>query len=286
MHSQECILHVISDYCTLNWEKCNNGTSSLWNHVLNFTKHTHTETLQGNLFILRVSDISGVSSNDKYWACSFCLHLVIEELTSGCLKWKKKKSKRNGGTKGSCLSCYPDTTLLGELKSYKHRYKGKERSTLPSNCDFFFHTSLAIPDESTKGIASLVAKQRSNHKVRNSMPKGRTSVCSGPSPRRRVPYRGRVPPILPAVVKSELKDLLALSPVLLSDFEKAFARRFGRSFQYVQYGFFSLFEVLNAASDVVSVEQTRAGSLLTLRKSISEEKQKAWPAGKHVSMST
>ncbi|XP_039111330.1 tudor domain-containing protein 5 [Hyaena hyaena] len=137
----------------------------------------------------------------------------------------------------------------------------------------------AIPDESTKGIASLVAKQRSNHKVRNSMPKGRTSVCSGPSPRRRVPYRGRVPPILPAVVKSELKDLLALSPVLLSDFEKAFARRFGRSFQYVQYGFLSLFEVLNAASDVISVEQTRAGSLLTLRKSISEEKQKAWPAG-------
>ncbi|XP_034368978.1 tudor domain-containing protein 5 isoform X4 [Arvicanthis niloticus] len=54
----------------------------------------------------------------------------------------------------------------------------------------------AIPDESTKGIASLVAKQRRSHKVRNSMQKGRTSVCSG-----RVPYRGRVPPILPAVVK-------------------------------------------------------------------------------------
>uniref|UniRef100_A0A667ILP6 Tudor domain-containing protein 5 n=1 Tax=Lynx canadensis TaxID=61383 RepID=A0A667ILP6_LYNCA len=138
----------------------------------------------------------------------------------------------------------------------------------------------AIPDESTKGIASLVAKQRSNHKVRNSMPRGRASVCSGPSSRRRVPYRGRVPPILPAVVKSELKDLLALSPVLLSDFEKAFSRRFGRSFQYVQYGFLSMFEVLNAASDVISVEQTRAGSLLMLRKSVTEEKQRGWPAGK------
>ncbi|XP_076797504.1 tudor domain-containing protein 5 isoform X2 [Arvicanthis niloticus] len=133
----------------------------------------------------------------------------------------------------------------------------------------------AIPDESTKGIASLVAKQRRSHKVRNSMQKGRTSVCSG-----RVPYRGRVPPILPAVVKSELKDLLALSPVLLSDFEKAFAKRFGRSFQYMQYGFLSMFEVLNAASDVISVEQTRAGSLLTLKKSLSEEKQRVWPAGK------
>ncbi|XP_026643414.1 tudor domain-containing protein 5 isoform X2 [Microtus ochrogaster] len=133
----------------------------------------------------------------------------------------------------------------------------------------------AIPDESTKGIASLVAKQRRSHKVRNSIQKGRTSVCSG-----RVPYRGRVPPILPAFVKSELKDLLAFSPVLLSDFEKAFARRFGRSFQYMQYGFLSMFEVLSAASDVISVEQTRAGSLLTLKKSAPGEKQRGWPAGK------
>ncbi|XP_006867168.1 PREDICTED: tudor domain-containing protein 5-like, partial [Chrysochloris asiatica] len=138
----------------------------------------------------------------------------------------------------------------------------------------------AIPDESTKGIASLVAKQRSSHKVRNCLAKGRTSVGPGPSSRGRVPYRGRVPPILPAVVKSELKDLLALSPVLLSDFEKAFAKRFGRSFQYVQYGFLSMFEVLTAASDVISVEQTRAGSLLTLKKSTSEQKQRGWPAGK------
>uniref|UniRef100_A0A8D2GV14 Tudor domain-containing protein 5 n=1 Tax=Urocitellus parryii TaxID=9999 RepID=A0A8D2GV14_UROPR len=137
----------------------------------------------------------------------------------------------------------------------------------------------AIPDESTKGIASLVAKQRSSHKVRSSMPKGRATVCSGTSSGR-VPYRGRVTPILPAVVKSELKDLLALSPVLLSDFEKAFAKRFGRSFQYVQYGFLSMFEVLNAASDVISVEQTRAGSLLKLKKSMSVEKQRGWPAGK------
>ncbi|XP_022364249.1 tudor domain-containing protein 5 isoform X2 [Enhydra lutris kenyoni] len=136
----------------------------------------------------------------------------------------------------------------------------------------------AIPDESTKGIASLVAKQRSSHKVRNSVQKGRASVCSGPSSCRRVPYRGRVPPILPAFVKSELKDLLALSPVLLSDFEKAFVRRFGRSFQYVQYGFLSMFEVLNAASDVISVEQTRAGSLLMLKKSVSEKQQRGWPA--------
>ncbi|KAK2500200.1 hypothetical protein MC885_008154, partial [Smutsia gigantea] len=139
----------------------------------------------------------------------------------------------------------------------------------------------AIPDESTKGIASLVAKQRSSHKVRNSSQMGRASGCSGPRSRPLVPYRGRVPPVLPAVVKSELKDLLALSPVLLSDFEKAFAKRFGRTFQYVQYGFFSLFEVLNAASDFISVEQTRAGSLLMLKKSVSEEKGRGWLPGKN-----
>ncbi|XP_024614581.1 tudor domain-containing protein 5 [Neophocaena asiaeorientalis asiaeorientalis] len=138
----------------------------------------------------------------------------------------------------------------------------------------------AIPDESTKGIASLVAKQRGSHKVRNSTQKGRASVCFGPRSQRRVPYRGRAPPVLPAVVKSELKDLLTLSPILLSDFENAFAKRFGRSFQYVQYGFFSMFEALNAAADVISVEQTRAGSLLMLKKSLSEEKQSGWPAGK------
>lgn len=161
--------------------------------------------------------------------------------------------------------------------------KNKEGSKFSPKYGFFFHTSLAIPDECTKGIASLVAKQRGSHKVRNSTQKGRASVCFGPRSQRRVPYRGRAPPVLPAVVKSELKDLLTLSPILLSDFENAFAKRFGRSFQYVQYGFFSMFEALNAAADVISVEQTRAGSLLMLKKSLSEEKQSGWPAGKHIS---
>ncbi|XP_074164593.1 tudor domain-containing protein 5 isoform X2 [Sminthopsis crassicaudata] len=138
----------------------------------------------------------------------------------------------------------------------------------------------AIPDETTKGIASLVAKQRSSNKLRNSTQKGRANVGSSSGSRRRLPYRGRIPPILPAVVKSELRDLLAFSPILLSDFEKAFAKRFGRSFQYMQYGFLSMFEVLSAASDIIAVEQTRAGSLLTLKRNLPSEQKRGLPAGK------
>ncbi|EMP34491.1 Tudor domain-containing protein 5 [Chelonia mydas] len=125
----------------------------------------------------------------------------------------------------------------------------------------------AIADEATRGMASLVARQRSSSKVRNVM--RRTNAFSRPS----LPRQGRTPPILPAMVKSELKDLLSLSPVLLSDFDKAFARRFGRTFQYMRYGFFSMIEVLSAASDIIAIEQTRAGSLLTLKKSPSVKQQ-------------
>ncbi|XP_067388495.1 tudor domain-containing protein 5 isoform X2 [Emydura macquarii macquarii] len=135
----------------------------------------------------------------------------------------------------------------------------------------------AIADEATRGIANLVARQKTSSKVRNTMQ--RTSPFSRCS----LPRRGRTPPILPAVVKSELKDLLGLSPVLLSDFDKAFARRFGRTFQYTRYGFFSMIEVLGAASDIIAVEQTRAGSLLILKKSLSvKNQQEKWSQGEKV----
>uniref|UniRef100_A0A8C0H171 Tudor domain-containing protein 5 n=1 Tax=Chelonoidis abingdonii TaxID=106734 RepID=A0A8C0H171_CHEAB len=124
-----------------------------------------------------------------------------------------------------------------------------------------------IADETTRGLASLVAKQRTSSKAQNIM--RRTNAFSRP----RLPRRGRTPPILPAMVKSELKDLLSLSPVLLSDFDKAFARRFGRTFQYTRYGFLSMIEVLSAASDIIAIEQTRAGSLLTLKESPSVKPQ-------------
>ncbi|XP_059584346.1 tudor domain-containing protein 5 isoform X3 [Alligator mississippiensis] len=129
----------------------------------------------------------------------------------------------------------------------------------------------AIADEDTVRIASLVARQKIKPKTRNVTRRANSFSSSfGPS----LPRRGRTPPVLPAVVKSELKDLLRLSPVLLSDFDEAFSRHFGRAFQYVRYGFFSMFEVLNAASEIIAVEQTRAGSLLTLKKNPSVKQEK------------
>ncbi|XP_072854270.2 tudor domain-containing protein 5 isoform X1 [Pogona vitticeps] len=138
----------------------------------------------------------------------------------------------------------------------------------------------AIADESTKEIASLVAKQKSRPKPQPPRHKLNFSLhCTSPSglSRRsqispRLPWRGRVPPTLPAAVRSELKDLLGHSPILLSDFDKAFVQRFGRTFDFMRYGFFSMYEVLNAASDIITIVQTRTGSMLTLKKSPPKKK--------------
>ncbi|XP_053100169.1 tudor domain-containing protein 5 isoform X3 [Hemicordylus capensis] len=131
-----------------------------------------------------------------------------------------------------------------------------------------------IADESTKRIASLVAKQKKRSKS-HLYKSGPNSVSGSTSLRTSLslPRRGRVPPTLPAVVKSELKELLRSSPVLLSDFDKAFVQRFGRKFEFVRYGFFSMSEVLHAASDIITIVQTRAGSQMTLKKSPLLKKQ-------------
>ncbi|XP_029474326.1 tudor domain-containing protein 5 isoform X2 [Rhinatrema bivittatum] len=119
----------------------------------------------------------------------------------------------------------------------------------------------AIADEATKKIAVLVSKQKNKPKSRLITQRYQREFIST---RLNLARRGRTAPILPAAVKSELKDLLSISSVLLSDFEKAFFQRFGYKFQYTRYGFYSMFEVLHAASDIIQVQQTRAGSLLTL----------------------
>ncbi|NXH06218.1 TDRD5 protein, partial [Loxia leucoptera] len=127
----------------------------------------------------------------------------------------------------------------------------------------------AIADDSTKGIAKLVANQKL--KTRKASKKTTTKANSAfPTKNFRSPQSFQPlsagTPVLPAVVKAELQDLLSSSPLLLADLDKAFLRRFGRVFQYRQYGFLSVFEVLRSMSDSIAVEQTKAGSLLVLRK--------------------
>ncbi|XP_049664055.1 tudor domain-containing protein 5 isoform X2 [Accipiter gentilis] len=127
----------------------------------------------------------------------------------------------------------------------------------------------AIADETTKAVAKLVARQRRSARARKRAAAKAGAASSSKNPQSS-PRRDRAP-ILPATVKAELQDLLSSSPLLLLDFDKAFFRRFGRAFQYTQYGFFSIFEVLRSVSDIIAVEQTRAGSLLTLKKHLASE---------------
>ncbi|NXT23854.1 TDRD5 protein, partial [Syrrhaptes paradoxus] len=130
----------------------------------------------------------------------------------------------------------------------------------------------AIADETTKTIAKLVARQKSSGKAWKSAAARGDAVSSSKNPQS-FP-RGSRAPILPAAVKAELQDLLSSSPLLLLDFDKAFFRRFGRAFQYTQYGFSSMFEVLRSVSDIIVVEQTRLGSLLALKKCLADEIEK------------
>ncbi|NXY33285.1 TDRD5 protein, partial [Pomatorhinus ruficollis] len=127
----------------------------------------------------------------------------------------------------------------------------------------------AIADDSTKGIAKLVANQKI--KTRKASKKTATKANAPfPTKNSKNPQSFQTlsagTPVLPATVKAELQDLLSSSPLLLADLGKAFLRRFGRAFQYRQYGFLSVFEVLRSMADSIALEQTKAGSLLVLRK--------------------
>ncbi|NWI74936.1 TDRD5 protein, partial [Dryoscopus gambensis] len=128
----------------------------------------------------------------------------------------------------------------------------------------------AIADDSTKGIAKLVANQKVKARNKASKKTAMKVNATFPAKTYRNPQGFHTlsarAPVLPATVKAELQDLLSSSPLLLGDFDKAFLRRFGRAFQYRQYGFLSMSEVLRSMSDSIVVEQTKAGSLLVLRK--------------------
>ncbi|XP_078273648.1 tudor domain-containing protein 5-like [Rhinoraja longicauda] len=119
-----------------------------------------------------------------------------------------------------------------------------------------------IGNETTKGIEELVAKAKVSTKTKRNLRKTRYEQKQIVLPR-----RCNTIPVLPALVKCELRDLVASFPcgVLLSDFDMSFLKKYGRPFQYTRYGFYSLQEVLKAISEDIEIQQTRQGSLLMLR---------------------
>ncbi|NXO25602.1 TDRD5 protein, partial [Cisticola juncidis] len=127
----------------------------------------------------------------------------------------------------------------------------------------------AIADDSTKGIAKLVANQKVKPRKASKKTAGKANAVfptkNSKNPQSFQTLSARTP-VLPASVKAELQDLLSSSPLPLADLDKAFLRRFGRALPYRQYGFLSVFEALRSMSDSVVIEQTKAGSLLVLRK--------------------
>ncbi|KAL2301458.1 hypothetical protein Nmel_010844 [Mimus melanotis] len=141
----------------------------------------------------------------------------------------------------------------------------------------------AIADDSTKGIAKLVANQKVKTRKASKKTAMKTNATfptkNSKNPQSFQTLSARTP-VLPAAVKADLQDLLSSSPLLLVDLDKAFLRHFGRAFQYRQYGFLSMFEVLRSMSDSVVIEQTKAGSLVVLRKYLASQiEQEEVPQG-------
>ncbi|XP_056112478.1 tudor domain-containing protein 5 isoform X3 [Rhinichthys klamathensis goyatoka] len=141
--------------------------------------------------------------------------------------------------------------------------------------DYHFDGSIilkAIGDESTKGIEELVSKQR-DHKPKPKVNNRRGNLVNFHTsfPRHQpviLPRRGPAKPALPAQLRSQLKQLLSHGPVRLSELEYRYTVQFGKPLQITQYGFYSISEMLAAATDFIIMQQSRTGSQLLLKSSL------------------
>ncbi|KAL7867157.1 hypothetical protein AOLI_G00149710 [Acnodon oligacanthus] len=134
----------------------------------------------------------------------------------------------------------------------------------------------AIGDETTKGIEELVSKQR-DHRPKSSAKRSSMGIFPSRLQQHQHPFilprRGRTPPALPAQLRTQLRQLLSHGPVGLYELETRYAVCFGRPLQVMHYGFFSIAEMLAAASDLITVRQTRMGSQLVLKAALTPVKQ-------------
>ncbi|XP_049585023.1 tudor domain-containing protein 5 [Syngnathus scovelli] len=124
----------------------------------------------------------------------------------------------------------------------------------------------AVSHESTRNIEELVAKQRTSmmDKKRKNLQCSSYRNLSRSAPLI-LPRRGGAPPALPPQLRAQLRLLLSQGPVRLSELEISFLRCFGRPLRVHNLGFYSTGEMLEAAADLVLIQQGRLGSILTLR---------------------
>lgn len=126
----------------------------------------------------------------------------------------------------------------------------------------------AVGDESTRNIEELVASQRMPKPKKITMQPRKIHYSSRPfflRPIVALPRRGGVPVAVPADLRAQLHLLLCQGPILTSNLESCFLRRFGYPLRPQNYGFYSTGEMLEAAKDMIWKHQTKMGSAVSLR---------------------
>ncbi|XP_061636491.1 tudor domain-containing protein 5-like isoform X3 [Phyllopteryx taeniolatus] len=124
----------------------------------------------------------------------------------------------------------------------------------------------AVSHESTRNIEELVAKQRKSNidKKRKNWQFSSYRNCHQSIPLV-LPRRGDAPLALPPQLRAQLRILLSVGPMRLSELGASFLRCFGRTLRVHDFGFYSIGEMLEAAEDLVHIQQGMFGSILTLR---------------------